>query len=72
MQKRCLLEKAFIAIPVNRWTHSLMVFRNVDFDCGTKNGFLQATVAFALERADLRDELYSYLHKVITTRTAAE
>jgi UTP--glucose-1-phosphate uridylyltransferase len=42
------------------------------FDCGTKNGFLQATVAFALERADLRDELYSYLHKVITTRTAAE
>ena len=42
------------------------------FDCGTKNGFLQTTVAFALERADLRDDLNSYLHKVITTRTAAE
>ena len=42
------------------------------FDCGTKTGFLQATVAFALERPDLREDLYSYLQKVITTRTAAE
>ena len=47
-------------------------FDGQHFDCGTKNGFLQATVAFALERSDFRDDLYSYLQKVITTRTAAE
>jgi hypothetical protein len=29
-------------------------------------------VALALERPDLREDLYSYLQKVITTRTAAE
>ena len=31
-------------------------FRGQRYDCGTKAGFLQATVAFALARPDLRDE----------------
>lgn len=31
------------------------------YDCGSKAGFLQATVAFALARDDLRDELAAFL-----------
>ena len=31
------------------------------FDCGGKAGFLQANIAFALERDDLRDELLEFL-----------
>jgi UTP--glucose-1-phosphate uridylyltransferase len=33
------------------------------FDCGSKAGFLQATVAFALERPELKDELRSFLEE---------
>ncbi len=36
-------------------------FEGVRFDCGDKVGFLQATVAFALEREDLRDGVLSFL-----------
>src|SRR6056297_2920864 len=36
-------------------------FRGQRFDCGSKAGFLQATVAFALARPDLRDDLQAYL-----------
>ncbi len=42
------------------------------FDCGSKAGFLQATVSFALARPDLRDELAHYLHTVIEHSKAAE
>ncbi|MEM8774310.1 MAG: UTP--glucose-1-phosphate uridylyltransferase GalU [Pseudomonadota bacterium] len=42
------------------------------FDCGSKAGFLQATVAFALERSDLRDDLWSYLNDVVHPVKAAE
>ncbi|WP_170423969.1 UTP--glucose-1-phosphate uridylyltransferase GalU [Ruegeria arenilitoris] len=42
------------------------------FDCGSKAGFLQATVAFALAREDLRDELRHYLHELATTGQAAQ
>lgn len=38
------------------------------FDCGSKAGFLQATIAFGLERDDLRDELEAFLQHVTTTR----
>jgi UTP--glucose-1-phosphate uridylyltransferase len=58
-----------IAISDNIYSYQ---FDGQRFDCGTKTGFLQATVAFALERPDLREDLNSYLQKVITTRTAAE
>ncbi|MDA7964017.1 UTP--glucose-1-phosphate uridylyltransferase GalU [Ruegeria sp.] len=42
------------------------------FDCGSKSGFLQATVAFALARDDLRDDLSRYLHDVVISDRAAQ
>jgi len=36
-------------------------FEGRRFDCGAKAGFLQANVAFALERADLRGDLMAFL-----------
>ena len=36
-------------------------FRGQRFDCGSKAGFLQATVAFGLAREELRDDLAQYL-----------
>ncbi|MGB0438501.1 MAG: UTP--glucose-1-phosphate uridylyltransferase GalU [Paracoccaceae bacterium] len=36
-------------------------FDGTRFDCGSKAGFLQATVAFGLARPDLRDDLDGYL-----------
>ncbi|QYX56943.1 UTP--glucose-1-phosphate uridylyltransferase GalU [Roseovarius sp. SCSIO 43702] len=47
-------------------------FRGQRFDCGSKAGFLQATVAFALARDDLREDLENYLHDVIHSRQAAQ
>src|SRR5690606_10239581 len=40
-------------------------FKGHRYDCGSKAGFLQATVAFALARSDLRDELYNFLNDII-------
>jgi len=42
------------------------------FDCGSKSGFLQATVAFGLQREDLRDDLMGYLRHLMGMRNAAE
>ncbi len=42
------------------------------FDCGSKSGFLQATVAFGLQRDDLRDDLMGYLRHLMGMRNAAE
>ena len=36
-------------------------FQGQRYDCGSKAGFLQATVAFGLAREDLRDELDAFL-----------
>ncbi len=47
-------------------------FRGQRYDCGSKAGFLQATVAFGLARDDLRDEFATYLDDVQTMRKAAE
>ncbi|MCT2541051.1 UTP--glucose-1-phosphate uridylyltransferase GalU [Sedimentimonas flavescens] len=47
-------------------------FRGQRYDCGSKAGFLQATVAFGLAREDLRDEFSDYLTDLIAMRTAAE
>lgn len=47
-------------------------FRGQRFDCGSKAGFLQATVAFGLAREDLRDDLAGYINTAISTRNAAE
>jgi UTP--glucose-1-phosphate uridylyltransferase len=43
------------------------------YDCGSKAGYLQATVAFALERDDLRDEFLEYLYGTLEgAKRAAE
>jgi UTP--glucose-1-phosphate uridylyltransferase len=47
-------------------------FRGQRFDCGSKAGFLQATVAFGMAREDLRDEFTSYLEELIALRKAAQ
>lgn len=47
-------------------------FRGQRFDCGSKAGFLQATVAFALARDDLRDDLSRYLNEMVQIDRAAE
>jgi UTP--glucose-1-phosphate uridylyltransferase len=47
-------------------------FRGQRFDCGSKAGFLQATVAFALAREDLRDDLSRYLREIAQVDKAAQ
>lgn len=47
-------------------------FRGQRFDCGSKAGFLQATVAFALGRDDLKDEFSEYLNEMVSVKNAAE
>ncbi len=47
-------------------------FEGRRFDCGSKAGFLQATVAFGLEREDLRDEFAAYLGNLMASNRAAE
>ena len=47
-------------------------FQGQRFDCGTKAGFLQATVSFGLAREDLRDELEDYIYDMMAMRQAAE
>ncbi|WP_050524789.1 UTP--glucose-1-phosphate uridylyltransferase GalU [Pseudorhodobacter wandonensis] len=47
-------------------------FRGQRYDCGSKAGFLQATVAFGLSRPDLQDEFAEYLHDVIDVQKAAQ
>ncbi|QGY00087.1 UTP--glucose-1-phosphate uridylyltransferase [Roseovarius faecimaris] len=47
-------------------------FNGRRFDCGSKAGFLQATVAFALEREELRDELWGYLNDIVHADKAAQ
>ncbi|MBF9057932.1 UTP--glucose-1-phosphate uridylyltransferase GalU [Rhodobacterales bacterium HKCCSP123] len=47
-------------------------FRGQRFDCGSKAGFLQATVAFGMAREDLRDEFTSYLSDLMSSRSAAQ
>jgi len=42
------------------------------FDCGSKAGFLQATVAYALNRPELRDEFQQYLDSLTGLQHAAE
>ncbi len=42
------------------------------YDCGSKSGFLQATIAFALSRPDLRDELMDFMVETVESRRAAQ
>ena len=47
-------------------------FRGERFDCGSKAGFLQATVAFGLARDELKDDLRRFLIEVLAAEKAAE
>ena len=47
-------------------------FEGQRYDCGSKAGFLQATVAFALARDDLRDELDAFLTQLQVAKQAAQ
>lgn len=42
------------------------------YDCGSKAGFLQATVAFGLAREELGEELAEFLIEMVAQRRAAE
>jgi UTP--glucose-1-phosphate uridylyltransferase len=47
-------------------------FRGQRYDCGSKAGFLQATVAFGLARDDLAVEFSEYLHHMLAQQKAAQ
>lgn len=47
-------------------------FRGQRFDCGSKAGFLQATVAFGLAREELREEFMQYLTEMVSHQQAAQ
>lgn len=47
-------------------------FEGQRYDCGSKAGYLQAMVAFALEREELRDEFGAYLTELVAQRNAAK
>ncbi|SEN09730.1 UDP-glucose pyrophosphorylase [Loktanella fryxellensis] len=47
-------------------------FDGMRYDCGSKAGYLQATVAFALDRPELRDDLQAYLIDRLAHRHAAQ
>jgi UTP--glucose-1-phosphate uridylyltransferase len=47
-------------------------FQGHRFDCGSKVGFLQATVAFGLARDDLGQEFGDYLQELMSMRQAAQ
>ncbi|MGF1500283.1 MAG: UTP--glucose-1-phosphate uridylyltransferase [Paracoccaceae bacterium] len=47
-------------------------FEGDRYDCGSKAGYLQATVAFALRRNDLAGEFMAYLRETVQGRLAAE
>jgi len=47
-------------------------FEGQRYDCGSKAGYLQATVAFGLERDELRDEFLHFLNDIVALGKAAE
>ncbi len=47
-------------------------FEGQRYDCGSKSGYLQATVAFGLARDELRDEFLSFLNDIVALGKAAE
>jgi len=47
-------------------------FRGQRFDCGSKAGFLQATVAFGLARDELQEEFSEFLQQMVAAQKAAQ
>lgn len=58
-------------VEQGRPVHALR-FRGQRFDCGSKAGFLQATVSFALARDELQDEFAAFLRDIAPMIRAAE
>lgn len=46
-------------------------FDGIRYDCGSKEGFLEANIAYALERPDLRDAMQDILRKYALSAQAA-
>ncbi|WP_334128681.1 UTP--glucose-1-phosphate uridylyltransferase GalU [Sneathiella sp.] len=44
-----------------------MKFEGTRYDCGDKIGFLEANIAFALNRADMRDDILAIVKKIAAT-----
>lgn len=62
---RLLAEQPFFAVP----------FEGRMYDCGSKEGFVQANVAFALARNDIRDRVFHPIAAMMSSlepRVAAE
>lgn len=47
-------------------------FRGQRYDCGSKIGFLQATVAFGLSRPEFSEEFADFLHEMTAMQKAAQ
>ena len=47
-------------------------FQGHRYDCGSKAGYLQATVAFALAHPELKDEFSEYMTEMVAMRNAAQ
>ena len=47
-------------------------FEGERFDCGSKLGYLKATLSYALDRDDMRDDLLSLMRKQAIANLAAE
>ena len=47
-------------------------FRGQRYDCGSKIGFLQATVAFGLSRPEFGEEFADFLHALTAMQKAAQ
>ncbi|MEL6168931.1 MAG: UTP--glucose-1-phosphate uridylyltransferase GalU [Pseudomonadota bacterium] len=58
-------------IDQGRGVHGLR-FNGQRFDCGSKAGFLQATVAFGIAREELREEFQRYLEELVAMPKAAQ
>ena len=61
-----------IAREIERSGVSGYRFNGQRFDCGSKAGFLQATVAFGLARPDLNGEFSEYLSELVSVKDAAQ
>lgn len=47
-------------------------YQGLTFDCGSKEGFIEANVAFALWRADIRDNVQSSIERLLETIQPSE
>ncbi len=61
-----------IAAEIGRSGVHAYRFEGQRYDCGSKAGYLRATVAIALERPDLRDDFEACLASVTRSQVAAE